>query len=131
MSAIGNPLTAWRKACELLDEANALDASRTPGVVVHAAYYAMHHAARACLMRASGHAPVRHDKVTQAFGFLAKNADDDALKRLGHDLNAVQERRLLADYEASRPTPDAAITARDAARQFLALCAERFGFPAP
>jgi uncharacterized protein (UPF0332 family) len=131
MSPIGDPETAWRKARAMLQEGQSLTPSRTPGAAVHCAYYAMHHAARAVLMRANGEAPVRHDKVIQAFGFLAKERGDQNLMAVGHDLNVVQERRLVSDYEGSMPPAGLAETALTNAHRLLSVCADRFGFDPP
>lgn len=64
---------AWAKARLHLDEAAAMDPARTPAAAVHSAYYAMHHAARAVLLRRDGErAPTNHGAVIGRFGQLAK-----------------------------------------------------------
>ncbi len=44
-------------------------------VVIHTAYYSMHHAARAALLAASGSAPTNHGRVTASFARLARRHD--------------------------------------------------------
>lgn len=122
---------AWTKAVQVLHQGESVDFTSAPIPIVHCGYYAMHHAARAALIRATGRAPVRHDKVLQAFGYLAHQAGDESLKAAGHDLKLRMGDRLVADYEGGTPDADEARTAIDSARRFLAVCADRFGFDPP
>lgn len=122
---------AWNKSLSLIREADGLDPTRSPIAAVHSGYYAMHHAARAALIRATGRAPLRHDKVLQAFGYLAHEAQDESLKAAGHDLKLRMGDRLVADYEGGTPDAEEARTVIDSARRFLAVCADRFGFDPP
>lgn len=50
MTRITNAADAWDKAAGKLEEAEKADPAATPGAVVHCAYYAMHHGARAVLL---------------------------------------------------------------------------------
>jgi hypothetical protein len=48
--------------------------------------------------------------------------------RAGRDLNRVEERRRIVDYdEVRRPTPEGARDAVMKARAFLEICAKEFG----
>jgi len=57
--------------------------------VIHSAYYAMFHGARAVLLRATGSAPRKHDSVVTAFGRLVRDGDE-SLRRCGRWLNAMK-----------------------------------------
>ena len=65
--------------------------------VIHSAYYAMFHAARAVLFRMTGTAPRKHGGVITAFGRLVRD-DDEARRRCGRWLNAMKDGRTAADY---------------------------------
>jgi uncharacterized protein (UPF0332 family) len=112
-----------------------MDVARTPTAAVHSAYYAMHHAARAVLLRTDGEqAPTKHGSVIGRFGFHARNAqpESQALLQAGRDINRIYEQRIAADYDVEDAT-DAA-TARDClarARAFLTVCAHHHGFTPP
>ena len=67
---------SWRKAVAHLKEAAAQDADASPMAVIHSSHYAMFHAARAVLFKATGDAPKRHDSVIQQFGLLARDLDE-------------------------------------------------------
>lgn len=96
--------------------------------VIHSAYYAMFHAARALLFHAAGSAPKRHDGVIQQFGLLVRDLDD-ALWATGKAFNEVKDERTAADYdETIVPSPEEAREARLAAGNFLAICGDRYRF---
>jgi uncharacterized protein (UPF0332 family) len=126
---------AWAKATLHLAEAGEMDLARTPAAAVHSAYYAMHHAARAVLLRqVPDNAPSRHGAVIGRFGQIAKNARPESatLLQAGRDINRMYEERTEADYDVGEATDEA--TARhclETARTFMAVCAQHFGFSLP
>ncbi len=98
------------------------------GVTVHQAYYAMFHAARAVLLRATGSAPKKHSSVIAQFGLLVRNRPE-ALKRAARDLNKLEDSRIIADYAQVRRLSTAeAYDALSKAQECLELCAAEFGF---
>lgn len=121
-------LQAWSKAEALLADASAVGTQSAPGAIVHLAYYAMFHAARAALLREAGSAPKKHASVIGQFGHAVRERSV-ALRQAGHNLKEVEKSRIIADYDDVR-----AISAKDAqealarAIAFLDLCAEEFGF---
>ena len=129
MTRIANAGVAWEKACCKLLEAERIDPVGAPGAVVHSAYYAMHHAARAVLWEATGKAAVRHGQVVQDFGLLAVNRADAEMKLAGRALNKMLDDRNLWDYEADNPSEDQARDAARVAREFLSVCVVKLGFP--
>lgn len=131
MTRIADDRTAWAAALDCLSEALEADPRKLPKSVVHNAYYAMHHAARAVLLRAEQRAPMKHGQVIGAFGRLAEGREDEALKLAGRNINEVEEMRLDSDYSGRRPDADEAARAADLSRRFLALCADRFEFDLP
>lgn len=131
MSKIANATEAWDKARTKLREAERIDPTTAPGAMVHSAYYAMHHAARAVLLAVAGTAAVRHDKVIQEFGLLAVKQDDAELKDAGRAINRMMTNRNIWDYEAANPTEQQAKDAASVARSFLAVCAAKFHLQAP
>jgi uncharacterized protein (UPF0332 family) len=99
------------------------------GATVHEAYYSMFHAARAALLRATGSAPKKHSSVIEQFGLLVRGRSD-ALRQAAHDLNKLEDSRIIADYgQVKRLSADEALDALNRARAFLGLCAAEFGFP--
>jgi len=101
--------------------------------VIHSSYYAMFHAARAVLFKATGSAPKRHDGAIQQFGLLVRDLGD-ALRMAGKAFNEVKDERTAADYDETIVlSSDEAREALRAAVDFLAICGVRFGFrpPAP
>ena len=97
--------------------------------VIHSAYYAMFHGARAVLLRATGSAPRKHDSVVTAFGRLVRDGDE-SLRRCGRWLNAMKDGRTAADYgENFDPAADEAHQAIRLAHDFMGACAVEFGFP--
>ena len=124
---------AWLKVGLQMHEVALLDANQTPGTVVHAAYYAMHHAARAVLLRRDGTgAATKHTAVIGRFGFIAKNEvqDRSELMAAGRNLKEVYESRLDGDYSvAVTLTPEDASDCLAKTRNFIALCQAHFGFP--
>jgi uncharacterized protein (UPF0332 family) len=119
---------SWRKAEAHLKEASAQDAAASPMAVIHSSYYAMFHAARAVLFKATGNAPKRHDRAIQQFGLLVRDLDDK-LRAAGKAFNEVKDERAAADYdETIVPSPEEAGEALQAAVDFLAVCGARYGF---
>jgi len=119
---------AWANAEVHLAEAEAIDPSKSPAALVHTSYYAMFHAARACLLKEKGTAPKKHDSVIREFGRLA-SMGDERLRQCGRDLNAAYDARIKADYsDVPGTTADAARAALRKASAFLEHCAAAFGF---
>ncbi len=113
-----------------LTELNGQDPDRAPMAVIHPACYAMFVAARAVLLRATGAAPRKHDRVAAAFGRMARDGDE-SLRRCGRWLNAMKDGRTAADdTEDLDPAGDEARRAMQLARDFPASCAAEFGFHA-
>jgi uncharacterized protein (UPF0332 family) len=118
---------SWQKATAHLLEAEAQDADASPMAVIHSSYYAIFHAARAVLFKANGQAPKRHDAAIQQFGLLIRDLDD-AVRAAGRAFNRVKDDRTAADYdEMVTPTPEEARESVTAAKDFLAICGERYG----
>lgn len=92
----------WHKAKLHLAEAESLDPLKTPSAAIHSAYYAMHHGARAALIRTDGDtAPVKHRAVVNRFGQIAKRSSEDRLRKAGRLLNATAPHSA---FRASGPT---------------------------
>lgn len=126
--ARGHDLDAWGSAEVQLAEAMAQDAGVTPISVVHASYYAMFHAARACLLRERKTAPKKHSSVVQQFGLLVKDRDE-SMRAAGRVLRVAKDLRIEADYaNEGFVTVQQAAATRMAAVEFLELCAKTFGF---
>ncbi len=123
---------AWQKARRDLREAEAMELAVTPGAAVHKSYYAMHHAARAVLLRIDGSAAVTsHGGVIGRFGQIAMGAQgaEPILLAAGRDINRVYDERIVSDYDVERIiTAERAAECLTKARNFLAVCADRFGF---
>ena len=94
-------------------------------VVIHAAYYAMHHAARAALLRARGSASTNHGQVVTAFAALAKQRHGARALEYSGSLSAAYDLRILSDYGRARRdlTGDAATLKRQLG-EFLDYCGE-------
>ena len=121
-------LQAWGKAQMHFSEARVLDPQTSPASLVHAAYYSMFHAARACLLRQTGSAPKKHNDVIRQFGALVKDCDA-GLQEAGDGLNEVWDMRVTADYrDTSNVTSANASEGLQKASGFLDLCQRRFGF---
>ena len=126
---------AWNKGCIHLAEARAMDRTRTPGAGVHSAYYAMHHAARAVLLKHDGEsAATKHGAVIGRFGQIARNHSTDSaeLMKLGRYINLVYQERIDADYDVEETTTaDEADQCINQAEEFLSVCGRIFGFKPP
>ena len=110
-----------------MGEATAQDVDTSPMAVIHSSYYAMFHAARAVLFKATGSAAKRHDRVIQQFGLLARTLDD-RFRAAGKALNGLKDERTAVDYdETIVPSPEQAREALHAAVGFLAVCGPHFG----
>jgi uncharacterized protein (UPF0332 family) len=128
MSENEHDIQAWAKAQMHFSEARVLDPQKSPASLVHAGYYSMFYAARACLLRQTGSAPKKHNDVIRQFGFLV-NDGDAGLRQAGDGLNKVWDMRVTADYrDTSKVTSAEASEALQRASGFLDLCQRRFGF---
>lgn len=126
--AAGHAESSWRKAEAHLREAMAQETDASPMAMVRSSYYAMFHAARAVLFRATGDAPHRHDRVIQQFGLLVRDRDG-GLRAAGKAFNEIKDERTAADYDATMsPSADEARDAVAAADLFLAVCGAFFQF---
>jgi uncharacterized protein (UPF0332 family) len=129
VSETGQDLLAWAHAKEHLEGALGA-AAAFPRLRVHAAYYAVFHAARACLLRCTGSAPKKHASVVRQFGLLVK--DRPPVVQAGRDLNWLRVMRRTADYsDGAVLSAEQAARSVETAASFLALCAAEFGFPLP
>jgi len=106
---------------------------RAPNSCVHAAYYAMHHAARAALFATGGvgarkDVPKSHEHVLEHFGKLTQKEPAD-LGEAGRWLNQARTDRMVADYDLVRGAVafEATETTR-LARRFVDAVAARWGF---
>ncbi len=117
---------AWEKAMRDLREAEALDLTRTPGAGVHKSYYAMHHAARAVLLRTDGKkAATKHGSVIGRFGQIAKTVTIDGVISAARDINRVYDERIDSDYHTENITTEEDAAACLAKAQIFCACAPR------
>ncbi len=133
MKKSSNDAQSWATAVKFLREAESSPAPGRPRMAIHAAYYAMFHAARAVLVKLEGTAaPNKHDAVASRFGYHANQASDAYLTAAAQSLRKVQEVRMNADYRIDAD-PDAAAgpEAVGLARRFLQACATWQSFPPP
>ncbi len=94
-------------------------------VVIHAAYYAMHHAARAVLLRARGSASTNHGQVVTAFAALAKQRDAARGPQYSNILSAAYDLRVLSDYgRAGRDLTGDAVALKRQLTAFVDFCGE-------
>lgn len=94
-------------------------------VVIHAAYYAMHHGARAALLGARGSASTNHGQVLSAFAALAKQRDGTRGPEYSRAPSAAYDLRTLSDYgRAGRDLTGDAAALQQQLREFLDYCAE-------
>ena len=93
--------------------------------VIHAAYYAMFHLARAALMAAKGSAPTKHGRVITSFAALAEQVAPDHGMQHGAALRAAYNLRLTSDYDET--AGDLSRDAVDLLRrmeEFIVFCRE-------
>jgi uncharacterized protein (UPF0332 family) len=121
-------LPQWKVAVAFLLEMRSLDPDPAPAASIHAAYYAMFHAARAVLILEDGIEAARtHRGVIARYGVLA--GDDAVAREQARLLNRAADARMAGDYALDpRPTPAQARLAMARAEAFLASNAARFGF---
>jgi uncharacterized protein (UPF0332 family) len=104
----------------------ALARKNDPGdyeVVIHTAYYSMHHAARAALLAANGSAPTNHGRVAANFATLARRYDGQRGPLHSRALRAAYDLRLVSDY--GRAKRDLTVDAGELSNQlsrFLDFC---------
>ena len=93
-----------------------------PESVIHAAYYAMLHAAAALIVARQGQAPKTHGSIIGQFSRLVAGNGDHA-RSLSRAFNRAEDRRLRADYdEAFIPSAADAANIRQSAVDFVAYC---------
>jgi uncharacterized protein (UPF0332 family) len=92
-------------------------------LVIHTAYYSMHHAARATRLAANGSAPTNHGRVAAAFATLARQRHAASGPQFSRALRVAYDLRIIADYgRAQRElTEDAAELLRQL-DDFLGFC---------
>ena len=115
---------AFAKALRLLDEAGRVDAEQVPEMVVHTAYYAMYHGARAALLTKNRNVTTQHQRLPDA---LRKASSSPGVAEAAALLRSAYPQRISADYDTGFQ-PDAALAAdalRDA-RRFIELCRTEF-----
>lgn len=118
------------KASRQLEAAQALDVQRTAGVAVHAAYYAMFHAARAVLLESRGTVSTKHGAVHTAFDALLKDAPPDE-QRHRRALVRAYNARVAEDYTTVETSPETAAEVLTLATEFVTYCAHRLGAGPP
>jgi uncharacterized protein (UPF0332 family) len=120
-------------AIKFLREAESSSTPQRPRMAIHAAYYAMFHAARAVLIKLEGAAaPNKHDAVASRFGYHANQVRDAGLSAAANSLRNVQKARMTADYDIDAdPDPAAGAAAVAEARGFLQACATWQNLPPP
>jgi uncharacterized protein (UPF0332 family) len=116
-----------------LGEAEKLAAwSKAPNACVHAAYYAMHHCARAAILKSGGvgkrrDVPNSHEHVIEHYGNLVEG-ETNYLGQSARELNKARSERVKADYGivvGGATREDAAYTAGEA-RRFVEACARKW-----
>jgi uncharacterized protein (UPF0332 family) len=118
----------WAKAELSLLQANRMSPEELPEPTIHAAYYAMLHAATAVLLDRTGSAPKTHSSTIGQFSQLVR--DDDLGKSLAREFNLAERVRLTADYnDRIRPTVEEAAELRKTAIEFVAYCRSLLKLP--
>ena len=118
-----SPETARRfaKAERFLEQATRLAPQSMPEPTIHAAYYAMLHAAAAVLIDRVGKAPKRHGSVIGQFSQQVSSSDEG--RAFGRALNRANSRRFVADYDDETvPSAASAAELRTQAADFVAYC---------
>jgi uncharacterized protein (UPF0332 family) len=111
----------WAKAELSLEQAKRMSPEELPEPTIHAAYYAMLHAATAVLLDRTGGAPKTHSRTIGQFPQLGR--DDNLGKMLAREFNLAERVRLTADYnDRIRPTVEEAAELRKTAIDFVAYC---------
>ena len=129
---------AFTKACEHLKEAEIIANSNVPRSSVHAAYYAVYHAATAILLSKRGDMgltamPSNHAEIRHRFSALVQRTGAERPGEI-HDLNdagtILIERyaaRQEGDYGAAPFTSDDGKQAVVRARRFFEIARKLFG----
>lgn len=105
-----------------------------PNACMHSAYYAMHHAAAAAILKSGGvgkhkDVPRSHEHVIEHYGKLVQ-LEPEPLAGTGMALSRARSDRMVADYGLTRGTDaeDAKETTR-AARSMIDAIQKRWAFP--
>lgn len=129
---------AFIKACEHLSEAEIIANSNVPRSSVHAAYYAVYHAATAILLTKRGdptlttmpsnHAEIRHhfSAFVQRLA-IEKPAEADGLREAGAILLERYAARQEGDYGAAPFSGDEGKQSVARARRFFEIASKLFG----
>lgn len=118
----------WQKALRKLGEATQTPAESFPGIVIVSSYFAMRHAAVAVLLEKDGKAPSAETEIIARFGIVAGEQGAE----YGQAFNRVFDLRNAEDYDAvATPSADEAAGACNAAKSFIAYCAQAYGFAMP
>lgn len=88
------------KADRLFDQAGKLNPDEFAEEVLHAAYYAMRHAALAALLQVHGTTPTKHGRVIDAFRQLLRTHAGDEGEAVADLFALAYTNRCAADYEA-------------------------------
>jgi uncharacterized protein (UPF0332 family)/predicted nucleotidyltransferase len=116
--------TALGKAERLAELSAGTVDDRFEGVI-HGAYYAMFHAARAALLAVEGTASTNHGRVVETFGrMVRKRRLGKAAADLAQTLKDAYELRAKADYDSIDLT-EAGRQLRERVAPFLAFCRAR------
>ena len=89
--------------------------------VIHGAYYAMFHAARAVLLAVEGSASTKHGRMVDTFERIAGRQRFEALRDHAAEFKAAYALRIEADY-GSEDLTDPGRKLRAQAAAFLACC---------
>lgn len=117
------------KARRLLDQIARLDAAALPEPVIHAAYYAMFHAATAVLIAREGTAPATHSALIGRFSQLAR-AEGGTARDHGRALNRAFDLRsgsppiTAPNRPGSRTSPRTSCATRTPSSGFAPGCAK-------
>jgi uncharacterized protein (UPF0332 family) len=115
-------LQHMRKAERILRSVQQRAGSDVPETVVSSAYYAMHHAACAVLLKQGEPLPKTHASLIERFGLIVRDLGPDG-REAGAALHEAFLRRTKGDYDAEVLLGrNDAIAARDRAVSFVDFC---------
>ncbi len=118
----------FAQALSLIDEADGINPGKAARALIHTAYYAMYHAARACLLTRNSDVTTRHERITNA---LEKASESPGVAEAVALIRKAYALRIAADYDPSfKPGAALAVEALGNARRFIDLCRAEFGLDA-
>ena len=116
---------ALDKAERFAELSNGTPDDRFEGVI-HGAYYAMFHAARAALLAVEGSASTNHGRVVETFARMVKRQRTKEAREHAAALNAAFKLRIEADY-GDEDLTEAGRKLRDQVGPFLEFCGRLVG----